>query len=258
MTGKGNTMKTIEYGTGNKNVIILLHGGGLSWWNYREEAELLQKNFHVVIPILDGHAESDRDFTSIEENASELIAFIDEKYGGSVALIGGLSLGGQILVEMLSQRPDICNVAIIESALVIPMKMTHCLVKPMLDMSYGLIKQEWFSKLQFKSLKMKKDLYEVYYRDSCKITKENMISFLQANSKYSVDERITEIKAKVYIYVGQREQGKMIRSAKLLNQRIPKSVLKILPGMYHGEYSLNHARDYVEEINEVLDVYVNL
>lgn len=251
-------MKTIEYGTGNKDVIILLHGGGLSWWNYRTEAELLQENFHVVIPILDGHAESDRDFISIEENASELIVYIDEKFGGSVALIGGLSLGGQILVEILSQRSEICKVAIIESALVIPMKMTHCLVKPMLDMSYGLIKQEWFAKLQFKSLKMKKDLYEVYYKDSCKITKENMISFLKANAKYSVDERITEIRAKVYIYVGQREQGKMIRSAKLLNERIPNSVLEIMPDRYHGEYSLNYAKDYVEKINEVLDVYANL
>ena len=29
-------MKYIEYGKENKNVIIILHGGGLSWWNYKE------------------------------------------------------------------------------------------------------------------------------------------------------------------------------------------------------------------------------
>ena len=44
-----------EYGKQNKDVVILLHGGGLSWWNYREEAEMLQNDFHVIIPILDGH-----------------------------------------------------------------------------------------------------------------------------------------------------------------------------------------------------------
>ena len=32
-----------EYGNKNKDTIMLLHGGGLSWWNYREEAERLQK-----------------------------------------------------------------------------------------------------------------------------------------------------------------------------------------------------------------------
>lgn len=35
---------------------------------------------------------------------------------------GGLSLGGQVAVEMLSQRPEICRYALLESALVKPMK----------------------------------------------------------------------------------------------------------------------------------------
>ena len=33
-------MKIIEYGKHNENIIVLLHGGGLSWWNYQAEAEL--------------------------------------------------------------------------------------------------------------------------------------------------------------------------------------------------------------------------
>ena len=29
-----------EYGAGNPETVILQHGGGLSWWNYRSEAEI--------------------------------------------------------------------------------------------------------------------------------------------------------------------------------------------------------------------------
>ena len=65
-----------EFGADRQETILLLHGGGLSWWNYREEAELLQQEFHVVLPILDGHAGSDRPFTTIEENAAELISAV--------------------------------------------------------------------------------------------------------------------------------------------------------------------------------------
>ena len=101
-------MRFQEYGLNKKDAVLLLHGGGLSWWNYREVAELLQREYHIILPILDGHAGSDRSFTTIEENASEIISFIDEHLNGSVMLIGGLSLGGQILLEMLSQRKDIC------------------------------------------------------------------------------------------------------------------------------------------------------
>lgn len=54
-----------EYGKENTDTTILLHGGGLSWCNYRAEAEMLSNEFHVVLPILDGHAESDRDFIDI-------------------------------------------------------------------------------------------------------------------------------------------------------------------------------------------------
>ena len=46
-------MKAIEFGTQNNDVIMLLHGGGLSWWNYKAEAELLKDQYHVVLPILD-------------------------------------------------------------------------------------------------------------------------------------------------------------------------------------------------------------
>ena len=101
-------MNYIEYGKENDDTIILLHGGGLSWWNYREAAEMLSSDYHMILPILDGHAKSDSDFTTIEDNATEIIKFIDEKFGGSVLLIGGLSLGGQILLEILAQRTDIC------------------------------------------------------------------------------------------------------------------------------------------------------
>ena len=118
-------MNYVEYGKENSNVIILLHGGGLSWWNYRAVAKMLQYEYRVILPILDGHAASDRDFTTIEDNAAEVIEFINEQFGGSVLLLGGLSLGGQILLEILSQREDICQFAFVESALVIPSKFIH-------------------------------------------------------------------------------------------------------------------------------------
>ena len=246
-------MKVIEYGKENEKVILLLHGGGLSWWNYKEVAECLKNDYHVVLPILDGHADSDRDFTDIEANASEIISYIDENFDGSVTMIGGLSLGGQILVEILSQRVDICQTALIESALILPMKMTHRLVAPMMDMSYGLIKKEWFAKLQFASLKMKPELYDEYYRDTCKITKENMTAFLKANSAYTAKDSIRETKVRVHICVGQKEQGNMIRSARKLHELIPNSSFEILQKLYHGEYSINHAEEYAAKVRKLIE-----
>lgn len=151
-----------EYGADQKDTIILLHGGGLSWWNYREAAELLQSEYHIILPVLDGHANSDRPFTTIEDNASEIISFIDEHLNGSVLLIGGLSLGGQILLEMLSQRGNLCSFALVESAAVIPSRMTNALIAPFFGSSYSLIRNRRFARMQFQSLHIKPDLFDDY------------------------------------------------------------------------------------------------
>ena len=61
-------------------------------------------------------------------------------------------------------------------------------------------------------------MYDEYYRDTCNITKENMISFLKANSWYRIKENIANTQAKVFVFVGQKEQSKMICSARKLNK----------------------------------------
>lgn len=241
-----------EYGKENSDIIILLHGGGLSWWNYRKGAERLGNDYHVILPILDGHADSDRPFTTIEDNAAELIEFIDTKFGGSVLLIGGLSLGGQVLLEILSQRTDICRYAIIESALVIPSKFTYSLIGPAFGSCYGLIRLRWFSKLQFKSYGMNQDLFEDYFRDTCGISKENMIAFLQANSLYSIKESVGNCRAEVHIFVGENESHVMRKSAKIIYEKISGSSMEVLPKMHHGEFSINKADDYVNKVLEIV------
>ena len=239
-------MRYVEYGSQNPETIILLHGGGLSWWNYRDAAQYLSEQYHVVLPILDGHADSDAPFTSIDDNATRIIAHIDEHFGGNVLAVGGLSLGGQIAVEMLTQRPDICRFALLESTLVKPSKLTHALIKPAFGMSYGLIRQKWFAKMQAAYLGIPKKLFHDYFRDTCKISKEDMIAFLKSNSAYSIKPALRDAQAKVHIVFGSKEQSSIRTSGKLLNHTIPGSTMEVLPGYNHGDLSLNHPQAYAQ------------
>ncbi len=241
-----------EYGKENNEVILLLHGGGLSWWNYREVAEKLSSDYRVILPILDGHANSNCDFTSIEENAARIIKFIDEQFGGSVLLIGGLSLGGQIVLEVLSQKKDACQHALIESALVVPSKYTYAMIKPAFGSCYGLVKHRWFSKLQFKSLRIKQELFEDYFRDTCGISKSNMIAFLEANALYCIKPSIADCFAKSYVFVGEKENRAMRKSAKIINEALLESTLLVLPDMHHGEFSINYANNYASTVREII------
>ena len=245
-------MQYHEYGADQKQTILLLHGGGLSWWNYREAAEKLQGEYHVILPILDGHAGSDRPFTRIEDNASEIISFIDEQLGSSVLLIGGLSLGGQILLEMLSQRTDLCSYALVESAAVLPSGLTNALIAPALGSSYGLIRNRAFSRLQFQSLHIKPELFEDYYRDTCLIQKQDMIAFLKASTSYALKDTFRNTAAKVHVFVGEKETGVILRSAETICRALPSCGLNRLPGLRHGEFSINHADRYANAIRQIV------
>ena len=245
-------MKYKEYGSEQNDTILLLHGGGLSWWNYREVAEILHEEYHIVLPILDGHAGSDRPFTTIEDNAEEIIAFIDEELSGSVLLIGGLSLGGQVLLEMLSRRKNLCSYALVESAAVIPSKLTNMLIALSFGCSYGLIRSRSFSKLQFQSLHIKPDLFEDYYRDTCRIKKQDMISFLKANTAYALKDSFKESSAMIYVYVGEKENREIFRSAEYICRMRPSCKLYRMNGLRHGEFSINNADQYANAIREIV------
>lgn len=250
-------MRFVEYGAENEKVILLLHGGGLAPWNYAGAADLLRKRYHIVVPVLDGHSGSDRAFTTIEDNAGELVEYIDRRFGGHVLLIGGLSLGGQILVEMLAQRHHICEYAVIESALVLPMGVTKRLVKPAVFLSHPLVKRRWFAKLQFGSLHMDSSLFEAYFQDSAAITRENMTRFLAANAGYEIKRGLGRCGAKALVLVGERERAIMKKSARVIHQSIPGSSLEMMKGCRHGELSLNHPERYVETLYRLIGVPSN-
>ena len=50
-------MRFHEFGDNHNSHIVLIHGGGNSWWNYLRQARLLSVKYHVILPVLDGHGE---------------------------------------------------------------------------------------------------------------------------------------------------------------------------------------------------------
>lgn len=204
---------------GNKNfpTIILLHGGGLSYWSLQNVIDGLVDDYHVVTPIIDGHGEdSGNTFISIEDSANKLIKYIDNEYNGQVYAIGGLSIGAQIVLEVLSKRAKISEYAIVESALIYPIKGTKLLAIPTYKLCYGLIKKEWFSKLQAKTLLVSTEQFEQYYRDSVNISKQSLINITLSNGSYEFKEILSEVETKLLIIVGSKELKIMKKSANKL------------------------------------------
>ena len=167
-------------------------------------------------------------------------------------MIGGLSLGGQVLLEMLSQRGTLCAYALVESAAVIPSRLTNAMINPAIGASYGLVQNKSFARIQFQSLHIQPDLFEDYYRDTCRIRKQDMIAFLKANTSYELKESFRDTAAQVHVFVGAKETGEILRSADAICRAGPICRLHRMPGLRHGEFSLNHPQQYAEAIRQIV------
>lgn len=234
-----------EFGDASKPSIILLHGGGLSWWSFEAAAKELALDYHVLTPVIDGHGEDgDTTFVSIEESANKLLAIIDESFGGTVFALGGLSIGAQIVAQMLSVRPEIARYAVIESALVCPIKGADASAE-MLKLFYGLTKKRWFAKWQAHALCVPDHLFERYYEDSMCMSKLSLVNMTRSNGNFALSKDITSTTAKVLIVVGEKELAVMKRSAEGLHKEIPESEMHVMPNMKHGEFSLTQPSSYV-------------
>lgn len=239
---------------GDKNLpaIMLLHGGGLSDWSWQQVGEELRE-FHIITPIIDGHGEDGKtEFKSIENSAAQVIEFIDKQYGGKVYVLGGLSIGAQIAIEVLSKRCDIAQYAIVESALAYPLKLATALTIPLYRWAYGLIKNHWLAKMQAKTLGIPGEMFAAYYRDSRQISRESLINMALSNGNYSFKDSIAQTNARVLIIAGAKEIAAIKKSAVLLHNTIPASELYIAAGMGHGEMSLKHPQRYAEILKAFL------
>ncbi len=248
-------MQFKTFGVSSRSALVFLHGGGLSWWMWQKQIEAFQPDYYVIAPVIDGHdIDADVSFTSIPVSADRLISYIDTYCGGRVKLLAGLSIGAQIICEILARRPDIAEYAVIESALLIPMPAVIKFGSPMIKLSFGLIQRRWFARLQAKQLCLPESMFEAYYTASKKMSLQSLIYITLSNAVFSLNPKIAGTSASVLIIAGGKEPKSVQASAKLLNTHIPGSELIVLPGYRHGQFSLSCPEAYIQTINNFMKI----
>lgn len=223
-----------EYGDKNASLMLFLHGGGVSGWMWDKQIRYFT-HFHCVVPDLPEQGLStDGTRFSIKSSAEKLIDLIEEKAKGKKVIVIGFSLGGQVTIQMLSMKPDVIDYAIINSALVRPISFAKKWIRPSIRLTYPLIKNQSFSKIQAKTLYLDKDHFEKYYQESCQMKSETLIRILEENMSFEIPDNYHKAKGKILITVGEREKGVMKKSALDLVKGNSNCKGLIIPNIGHG------------------------
>ncbi|MER2028950.1 MAG: alpha/beta hydrolase [Solibacillus sp.] len=223
-----------EYGNKSASLIIFLHGGGVSNWMWERQIQYFT-HYHCIVPNLPEHGLNNNEIHfSIKRSTEEIIKLIEAKAGGKKIILIGFSLGAQVIIKLLSLKPELVDVAIINSAAVRPLSHIKKLIKPVLRLTFPLIKKKSFSKLQAKSMYISKDNFEKYYEESCQINLDTLARVLEENMSFTIPEDFRKASAKILVTVGEKEKAIMKKSAKDIVKANSNCSGVILPEVGHG------------------------
>ena len=97
-------MEFHTYGERHSPMLLLLPGLGVSYEIFQPLVELLSADFHIVTIGIDGFLLGGPSrYTSIDDQAEQVIRYVREHHGGHVEAAYGLSLGGKILSRILER-----------------------------------------------------------------------------------------------------------------------------------------------------------
>lgn len=254
-------MRFHEFGYKNFPHILLIHGGGNSWWNYLRQARILSDKFHVILPTLDGHGEEyQRDYISTENSAQQIMDYIKNNCNGKLFAIGGVSLGGQIAIELLSLDSDIAQKVIIDGSICIPQPNLSRISTIVVKIFGKLMFSKSASKIQLSLMKKiypnmayPEEIENYYMEDMPRLPMKTLVKMYKTYmGKYRLKESITESKAQVLYIYGEKEMRCVKESAKLFQKMHPDCILYEAKGYNHGYLSAYLPLEWIKLVNSFL------
>lgn len=228
-----------EYGDKNAPLMVFLHGGGVSSWMWDKQIKYFT-NYHCVTVDLPEQGKSNHiDQFSIRESAEKIIELIEKIANGKKVIVIGFSLGAQVAIQMLSMNPNLINNAVINSALVRPNAFVRKMIRPSIKLTFPLIGNRYFSKLQSKTLYVGEEYFETYYKESSQMKSDTLIRILKENMSFKIPNDFNKAKGKILVTVGEKEKAIMKKSTMDIVSNNSNCIGIIIPNVGHGISLLN-------------------
>ena len=109
---------------------MLIPGLGVSYEIFVPLVNLLENDFQIIAVEVDGFVLGKHSrFTSIDDQASQIIDYVKANHNGSLDCVYGLSLGGKILSRMMERNEIVIDHAVMDAAPLLP--LPKCMVGPL-------------------------------------------------------------------------------------------------------------------------------
>lgn len=244
-----------EFGDKKNPHIMLIHGGGNAWWNYLRQARKLSEQYYVILPTMDGHGEEYTiPYVSTEATVDKLMEYINKNCNGKLFALCGVSLGGQIVIELLSRKPDLAKKAIIDGSICypVPSLARFCILTTKLTGKLMFSKKacKWQLALMPKMLPEKmlypKEIQNYYMQDLPRLPIKTLTTMYGTYMYYHLKDSLRNTKAQVMYWYGEKEMKCVKKSAKLFQAYVPNCKIYEAKGYNHGYLAIYLPEEWLE------------
>lgn len=225
-----------ETGRENKESIVFITGGGLSGWMWDKQLEGFT-DYHCLVPDLPEHGKS-RHVTpfTMKTAAEQIMELIKDRAHNKKAHIIGISLGGQLVIQILGMAPEVVDHAVASGTVVRPYfgKVTLTMMPVMGAIFKPLVNTDFFIKKTMEKGKYPPEHFENYKKDTKEFNTYSLTKhMLNENAAFRIPKSLCKVENPVLIAMGETEMEIVHESAEDMNKCLPNSKIFKAPGLYH-------------------------
>ena len=175
------------------------------------------QDYHCIIPDLPEHGKSiDVKPFTIDKSAEIIAEIIRDHTGNGKAHLVGISLGAQIIVQILSKAPELVDHAIISGTIVQRLLQPDSLIK-LLDYAIKVYKpvknSDFFIKANMRTYNMPKGLFNNLKESTLLIKNGSLDRILKENMTFKQPSGLEKIPVPVLVMTGDKDYKVVKESA---------------------------------------------
>ncbi len=215
-----------ETGKNNDKTILFIHSEVTAGWIWDKQVEAF-KDYHCIVPDLPEHGKSAgaKPFT-MQGAADMIIDIIKNKAKNGKAHLVGISMGAQIIVQVLSMAPEVVDHAFISGALICNPKPTKTFLKLLnhLIEVYLPDKNKTIRIMSYvRSYNIPKSLRSKFKESTYIIEPESLDNIIRENMLFRMHRSLKNVDLPVLVMTGEKDYKIIKKSARDLLNELPNS-----------------------------------
>ena len=240
-------MNWITFGKEKAPTLLLIPGLGVSYEIFLPLIRLLEERFRIIAVEVDGFTLGKPTlFTSVDDQAAQVIAYVQQQHDGHLDCAYGLSLGGKILSRVLERDEITIDHAILDATPLLP--LPRWLVGPLRHYQAFNV---WTC---YRWTKFWRWVFHSHYfdvlLDECKKTYPYGGRQAVLDGYKSVyTNKLEQISGKdIHFWYGTKEAFAAKPQVKHLLTLCPEAHVQVFDGMNHGQLLVDHPEEVAERI----------